>query len=402
MDQASAMEDRADREAMDVPGKPPLRLPPGPWQLPLIGSLHHLLLSPHGDLAHRALRDLSARHGPLMMLRLGAVPTLVVSSAEAAREVMKTHDAAFASRNLTPTLAVFADGGRDILFSPYGDLWRQLRRICVLELLSPRRVRSFRRVREEEAAGLLRSVAGSCAAAQGGAAVVDIGERICRAMNDIVVRSAVGGRCPRRDEFLRELHTAVMLTSGFNLTDLYPSSPLVCWLSRGLREAQRCNRTVRDIMGEIIREQSSVDEGREEQDDDNLLAVLLRLERDGDAQCPLTTDIITTVVLEIFAAGSETSATTLEWALAELTRNPRVMQKAQAELLHVGKVIIYTDHSLCMAGNGLPAADLAGEQRQRKGAMRRTEPGLTSCKGRSEKGGQRRSSNGGDGDGGNS
>ena len=56
-------------------------------------------------------------------------------------------------------------------------------------------------------------------------------------MNDIVVRSAVGGRCPRRDEFLRELNTAVMLTSGFNLTDLYPWSPLVRWLSRGLREA---------------------------------------------------------------------------------------------------------------------------------------------------------------------
>ncbi|XP_039783505.1 dolabradiene monooxygenase-like isoform X2 [Panicum virgatum] len=289
------------------PGKkPPLRLPPGPWQLPLIGSLPHLLLSPHGGLAHRALRDLSARHGPLMMLRLGAVPTLVVSSAEAAREVMRTHDAAFASRSLTPTLAVFGDGGRDILFSPYGDLWRQLRRICVLELLSPRRVRSFRRIREEEAAGLLRSVAASCAAAhaQGGSAVVDVGERICRAMDDIVVRSAVGGRFPRCDEFLRELNTAVMLTSGFNLTDLYPSSPLVRWLSRGLREAQRCNRAVRDIVAEIIREQSSVDGGREEQDDDDedgdnnhLLAVLLRLERDGDAQGPLTTHVITTVVL---------------------------------------------------------------------------------------------------------
>ncbi|RLN39685.1 hypothetical protein C2845_PM01G35810 [Panicum miliaceum] len=329
----------APASSSSKPGKPPPRLPPGPWQLPLIGSLHHLLLSPHGDLTHRALRDLSARHGPLMLLRLGAVPTLVVSSAEAAREVLKTHDAAFASRSLTPTLAVFGDGGRDILFSPYGDLWHQLRRICVLELLSPRRVRSFRRIREEEAAGLLRSVAGSCADAQGGAAVVDIGERICRAMNDIVVRSAVGSRCPRRDEFLRELHTAVMLCSGFNLTDLYPSSPLVRWLSRGLWEAERCNRAVRDIMGEIIREQLSVDGGREEQDDgdDNLLAVLLRLERDGDAQCPLTTHIITTVVLEIFAAGSETSATTLEWALSELIRNPRVMQKAQAELREVFK-----------------------------------------------------------------
>nr|CAB3494052.1 unnamed protein product [Digitaria exilis] len=310
---------------------PPLRLPPGPWQLPLIGSLHHLLLSRHGDLIHRTLRDLSRRHGDLMLLRLGSVPTLVVSSAEAAKEVTRTHDAAFASRHLTPTLAVFSVGGRDVLFSPYGELWRQLRRVCVLELLSARRVRSLRRVREEEAAALLRSVAASCSAASG-AAVVDVGERICRAMNDTVVRSAIGGRCARRDEFLRELHRAVVLTSGFNLADLYPSSPVARWLSPALREAQRCNRAVRDIMAEIIREQQSSAAAGHEDDDDNLLAVLLRLQRDGDAQCPLTTEIISTVVLEIFAAGSETSSTTLEWALCELTRNPRVMRKAQDEV----------------------------------------------------------------------
>jgi cytochrome P450 len=320
------------------PGKPPLRLPPGPRQLPVIGSLHHLLASRHGGLLHRAMRELSIQHGPVMLLRLGAVPTLVVSSAEAAREVLKTHDAAFASRHQTPTLDVFSLGGRDILFSPYGELWRQLRRICVLELFSARRVQSFRRIREEEAAGLLRSVADSCA---GGSAVVDIGERACRAMNDTVVRSAVGGRCARRDEFLRELHRAVVLTSGFNLADLYPSSRLVRRLSRALRETERCNRNVRDIMGDIIREQlqtAAGDGGRgereEEEKDNNLLAVLLRLQRDGgdDAQCPLTTDVISTVVLEIFSAGSETSATTLEWALSELTRNPRVMRRAQAEM----------------------------------------------------------------------
>ncbi|CAN6287584.1 unnamed protein product [Urochloa humidicola] len=314
--------------------------PPGPWQLPLIGSLHHLLLSGHGGLPHRALRDLSRRHGPLMLLRLGSVPTLVVSSAEAAAEILKTHDAAFASRHLTPTLAVFSVGGRDVLFSPYGDLWRRLRRLCVLELLSAPRVRSFRRVREDEAARLLLSVAASCSAAAGAGgtgAVVDVGERICAAVNDAVTRAAVGGRrCARRDEFLRELGRAVALTGGFNVADMYPASRVARWLGGALREAQRCNRAVRDIMAEIIREQEeklSAAGDDEEEEDDNLLAVLLRLQRDGgDAQCPLTTEIISTVVLEIFAAGSETSSTTLEWALCELTRNPRVMRKAQSEI----------------------------------------------------------------------
>ena len=78
--------------------KPKLNLPPGPWTLPLIGSIHHLVTSPS---IYRAMRDLAQKHGPLMMLRLGEVPTLVVSSAEA---VTKTHDSAFADRHVNATL----------------------------------------------------------------------------------------------------------------------------------------------------------------------------------------------------------------------------------------------------------------------------------------------------------
>ncbi|KAL5209476.1 hypothetical protein ABZP36_005099 [Zizania latifolia] len=306
-----------------------LQLPPGPWQLPLVGSLHHVLLSRHGDLPHRALRELARRYGPLMMLRFGAVPTLVVSSAEAAREVLKTHDAAFASRHLTPTLAVISRGGRDILFSPYGDLWRQLRKICVLELFSARRVQSLRHVREDEAARLVRSVADECAMG-GGSAVVRIGEMVSRMVNDSVVRSAVGGRCTRRDEYLRELEIAVKLTGGFNLVDLYPSSSLARRLSGTLRETERCNRNARTIMDDIISEHAAVTDDSD--GDDDLLGVLLRLQKNGGTQFPLTTDMIATVIMEIFAAGSETSSTTLEWAMSELIRNPKVMEKAQAEV----------------------------------------------------------------------
>ncbi|KAL5219795.1 hypothetical protein ABZP36_024508 [Zizania latifolia] len=68
-------------------------LPPSPRGLPLLGHLHLL-----GALPHRALRSLAMAHGPVLLLRLGRVPVVLVSSAVAAEEVMRVHDLVFASR----------------------------------------------------------------------------------------------------------------------------------------------------------------------------------------------------------------------------------------------------------------------------------------------------------------
>ncbi|CAN6194057.1 unnamed protein product [Urochloa humidicola] len=87
------------------------RLPPGPWRLPIIGSLHHLVKTP---LIHQTLADLARRYNaPIMYLRLSELHAVVISSPDAAREVMKTHDVIFATRPLSTTVrsgAMIADG----------------------------------------------------------------------------------------------------------------------------------------------------------------------------------------------------------------------------------------------------------------------------------------------------
>jgi hypothetical protein len=62
-------------------------LPPSPPKIPIIGNLHQF-----GTISHRYFQALSNKYGPLMFMYLGNVPTLVVSSADMTREIMKTHD----------------------------------------------------------------------------------------------------------------------------------------------------------------------------------------------------------------------------------------------------------------------------------------------------------------------
>uniref|UniRef100_A0A0D3GJ43 Cytochrome P450 n=1 Tax=Oryza barthii TaxID=65489 RepID=A0A0D3GJ43_9ORYZ len=302
------------------------RLPPGPWQLPVIGSLHHLI----GKLPHHAMRDLTRRHGPVMMLRLGEVPTLVVSSPEAAQEVMRTHDAVFATRALSATVRAGTMGGRDIAFAPYGDYWRQLRKIAATELLSAPRVASFRAIREEEVAGTLRTVA--AAAADGRA--VELRAALCALVTDSTSRAVVGDRCKESDALIRAFDRSMELASGFNPADLWPSSRLAGLLSGGVREIEANLHTVFGILDRLIEKRLQQKKtAPSSAAGEDILDALLRIHKEGGGlQFPLDMDSIKLIIADLFSGGGETVATLLVWAMAELIRNPMAMQKATTEV----------------------------------------------------------------------
>ncbi|URE11572.1 cytochrome P450, partial [Musa troglodytarum] len=231
-------------------------LPPGPSKLPILGSLHHLL----GGLPHRSLTALSKKFGPVILLKLGEVPTLVVSSAEAAAEIMKTHDISFASRptNLNLQSATYGDRG-------------ELRKMSIVELLSAKRVQSFRFIREEEVLNLVRSIV---------------------QLSNAGSRSVIGSKCKYQKDFIRIVMQTLEAAGGFSLADLFPST-----------------------------EKKPAEQPEEEED---LVDVMLRVQAEGSLSFPLADEDMKAMML--------TSAGIMEWAMSELMRNPRVMRRLQEEV----------------------------------------------------------------------
>ncbi|RZS16713.1 hypothetical protein BHM03_00048751 [Ensete ventricosum] len=254
-------------------------MPPSPPKLPFIGNLHQL-----GSLPHRSLHALSQKHGRLMLLHLGQMPTLVVSSPDAAREVMRTHDHVFASRPALKPAKVIHNDCKDLGFAPYGEHWRQLRKICTSHLLSSSRVQSYRVVREAAVAFMMRKISNSLAAPR---TSVDMSEVLYSLSNDVLCR-VVSGKFTSgegRHMLLRELiDENSSLLAKFFVEDYIPWLGWLDVFSGFLARAKKNKEAWDDLLDEVIKEHG--DRGDEEEKD--FVSILLSLRKDPGMDTLLT------------------------------------------------------------------------------------------------------------------
>lgn len=128
------------------PNKSQFPLPPSPPSLPIIGHFH-LLKGPQ----HRVLQSLSHKYGPIIYLRFGNRPTVVVSSPSLAEECFtKNNDIILANRPHFLITDLFSYNNTSISFSPYGELWRNLRRVTTIHVFSSFSVQQSASIRTEE------------------------------------------------------------------------------------------------------------------------------------------------------------------------------------------------------------------------------------------------------------
>ncbi|CAO2840552.1 unnamed protein product [Amaranthus hypochondriacus] len=300
-------------------------LPPSPPKLPILG--HLLKLGTH---PHHSLRSLSQKYGDLMMIYLGKNPTLIISSSKMAKEIMKTNDALVSNRIQSTITNKLLYNCRDVATSPYGEYWRQMKTIYVLQLLSNKRVLSFKGIREEETLLLMEKVL------KNDGLVVNLSDMLVVLTNDVICRVAFGGKYGENHEigvdFKEVLKELEELLGVFDLGDFIP---WLGWLNRfnGLNQRlDRCAKRFDLLLDGILSEHEYLDDQSNCNDENktkDLIDVLLDVQKENPN---VERDTIKALILDAFAAGTDTTYSVLEWTMAELLKHPNVMEEVQREI----------------------------------------------------------------------
>ncbi|KAG0605930.1 hypothetical protein M758_9G099200 [Ceratodon purpureus] len=309
---------------------PRLKFPPGPKGLPIVGNLLQM-----GARPHRAMTAMHKKYGHIVYLRLGCVPTVFVDSPALIAEVTKEQDSVFSSRPHMTFTDIVAYDAHDFAMAPYGPHWRHVRRICVNELLTPKRLASTARERTEESACMIGAVS---EAAQKGE-VVDMRDVFAGVSMTVMCRMLLGrrefaatGQKPK--DFKHLIHELFRLMGALNLRDFVPC---LGWLDlQGFeRDMYKLRNEIDEVLDAVIQEHRDLASGKRPGGKPNdFVSVLLDLPGENGA-LHLKDDTMKAIIIDMMAGATDTSAVTNEWAMAEIIRSPRIQRKLQEEIDNV-------------------------------------------------------------------
>ncbi|KAI3964867.1 hypothetical protein MKW92_034861 [Papaver armeniacum] len=323
------------------------RLPPGPPGWPVVGNLFDL-----GTMPHQKLANHKHKYGPLIWLRLGSLNTLVVSSVEATMEMFKNHDHSFCNRYINEAMKIRDTYKSTISLGDYGPYWRMLRRLCASELFSRKSINGTAPLRRKCVDKMLEWIANEAKETGGGgvevaryvyAACFNVMGSIVFSRDDLVDPDSTVG-----NDFFNFNAELTELAVKPNSADFFPS---LRWLDpQGLKKKiEEKQAQILHIIGSFIKDRRrattvmDIDKSiklpnntKTEKKKTDFLDVLMDFEGNGkDEPTKISDANLTVFILELFMGATETTSTTVEWAMTELLRNPETMKKAKAEIAQV-------------------------------------------------------------------
>ncbi|KAA0042823.1 hypothetical protein IC582_022294 [Cucumis melo] len=302
------------------------KLPPGPKGYLVIGNLMDI-----GDKPHQSLANLAKSHGPIMSLKLGQMTSIVISSAAMAKEVLQTHDQQLCDRTIPCSSAVYDHDKLGFPWLPVSDVWRTLRKVCNNHMFSQKILDSTEIIRRKQIQRLVDNVREK--ALEGEA--VDIEKAafgtILNMLSNMIFSVDLADPNSEWAKELKETVWGIMEESG--KPDIGDYFPLLKKMDiKGSRRRMMVYiKKFLDMIGDMMEKRMELEDMEENHD---MLYNLLNLATENDGSI-FDIYLIKHLILVLLPAGSDTTTSMVEWAMAELLKNPEALSKARRELMEV-------------------------------------------------------------------
>nr|QJS39421.1 p-coumarate-3-hydroxylase [Rehmannia glutinosa] len=316
------------------------KLPPGPRPLPIVGNLYDLK-----PVLVRCFTEWSQIYGPIFSVYLGSHLSVVVNSAELAKEVLKDNDQQLANRNRTRQIAKFSKNGMDLIWSDYGPHYVKVRKLCTLELFSMKRIDALRPIREDEVTAMVESIFKDCVKPENKGKALVLREYLGMMAFLHITRLSFGKRFMDSNGVIDQQGEELkgILNNGIKLGTKKSFAEFLPWLRflfKAENEALAEHDARADSFTKKIMEEHTIARKKTGNTKSHFVDALLTLQKEYD----LSEDTIIGLLWDMISAGMDTTTITVEWAMAEMVRNPRVQQKVQEELDRVvGKDRVMTE-----------------------------------------------------------